>query len=293
MPTFTTPEPISAILQLAVGDATVTATDRDDTVVQVRPSDPTRDADVRAAEQTRVEFASGRLVVRGPRPRVLGVWGKTGSVDVTIELPTGSGLEADASVAGVRTTGVLGDCRIKTATGDVRLDEARTTTISTGAGAISIERVEGDADVSTGSGRIDVRSVAGNAVVKNANGHNRIGAVTGSLRAKTANGDVVVGRAGHDIAAATANGDIRIGEIARGAAELRTGHGEIEIGIRSGTAARLDVHTSFGKVRNLLAETAGPASTDESVEIQANTGFGDILVRRATPDQPTSDKAEQ
>lgn len=292
MPTFTTPEPISAVIQLAVGDATVTATDRDDTVVQVRPSDSTRDADVRAAEQTRVEYASGRLVVRAPRPRVLGVWGKVGSVDVTIELPTGSDLEADASVAAVRTTGTLGDCRIKTATGDVRLEQTRAANVGTGAGAVTIEHVDGDAAVSTGSGRIDVRSVAGDAVVKNSNGHNRIGTVGGSLRVKTANGDVVVDGVGHDVDAATANGDIRIGEIVRGAATLRTGHGGIEFGIRTGTAARLDVHTSFGKVRNLLAETAGPVSTDESVEIQAHTGFGDILVRRATPDQPTSEKAE-
>ncbi|MDH6281044.1 DUF4097 and DUF4098 domain-containing protein YvlB [Rhodococcus sp. LBL1] len=290
MPTFTTPEPISAVIQLAVGDATIAATDRDDTVVQVRPSDPTRDADVRAAEQTRVEYTSGRLVVRAPRPRVL--WGKAGSVDVTIELPAGSDLEADASVAAVRATGALGDCRIKTSTGDVRLDETRTTTVGTGAGAVTIEHVDGDAQVSTGSGRIEVRSIAGNAVVKNSNGHNRIGTVTGSLRTKTANGDIVVGGVGHDVEAATANGDIRIGEIARGAANLRTARGEIEIGIRSGTAARLDVHTTFGKVQNLLAETAGPASTDDSVEIQAHTGFGDILVRRATPNQPTSDKAE-
>lgn len=290
MPTFTTPEPISALVQLAVGDATITATDRDDTVVLVRPSDSARDADVRAAEQTRVEYASGRLVVRAPRPRVL--WGKAGSVDVTVELPTGSDLEADASVATVRTTGALGDCRIKTSTGDVRLDEARTTTVGTGAGTVTIEHVDGDVQVSTGSGRIEVHSVAGNAVVKNSNGHNRIGTVTGSLRAKTANGDIVVSGVGHDVHAATANGNIRIGEIVCGAANLRTARGEIEIGIRSGTAARLDVHTTFGKVQNLLAETTGPASTDDSVEIQAHTGFGDILVRRATPDQPTSEKAE-
>ena len=90
MPTFSTPEPISAAISLVVGDVAVTASDRDDTVVEGHPSDPHREQDVRAAEQTRVEFAAGRLVVKAPRPRVLGVWGKVGSIDITVDLPTDS-----------------------------------------------------------------------------------------------------------------------------------------------------------------------------------------------------------
>ncbi|MGO4203850.1 DUF4097 domain-containing protein [Rhodococcus sp. TAF43] len=292
MPTFASTEPITATLQFAVGDATITASDRDDTVVEVRPSDPNRETDVRAAEQTRVEFASGRLLVRAPKPRVLGVWGKVGSVDITVALPSGSAVEADASVAAFRSTGRLGDCRIKTSTGDVRLGATAALTAHSGAGAIVVESVSGDADVSTGSGKVELPRVDGSLVVKNANGHNRIGSVMGSLRVKTANGDVTVDHAGADVTAATANGDIRIGEVTRGTASLRTGHGEIEVGIRSGTAARLDVHTSFGKVHNRLAETAGPASTDQTLELQAHTGFGDIIVHRAEVGQTTTGKAE-
>src|SRR5262245_5953072 len=67
MPTFDTPGPISAVLDLVVGDARITASDRDDTVVEIRPSDPSHEQDVRAAEQTRVEYSAGRLVVRAPR----------------------------------------------------------------------------------------------------------------------------------------------------------------------------------------------------------------------------------
>src|SRR5579859_7898408 len=82
MPTFDTPEPISAVVELAVGDASITASDRTDTIVQVRPSDGSNDADVRAAEQTRVEYAAGRLLVKAPKQRGLGLFGKTGSVDL-------------------------------------------------------------------------------------------------------------------------------------------------------------------------------------------------------------------
>ncbi|MBM4511181.1 hypothetical protein GS425_11055, partial [Rhodococcus hoagii] len=147
MPTFSTPEPISAAISLVVGDVAVTASDRDDTVVEVHPSDPHREQDVRAAEQTRVEFAAGRLVVKAPRPRVLGVWGKVGSIDITVDLPTDSAVESDASVGGFRSTGRLGNCRLKAATGDIRLDGTGDLIVHTGAGAISVESVGGTADL--------------------------------------------------------------------------------------------------------------------------------------------------
>ena len=59
MPTFDTPEPISVSLELGVGEVRIAASDRDDTVVEVRPSDPTNSDDVSAAERTRVEYAEG------------------------------------------------------------------------------------------------------------------------------------------------------------------------------------------------------------------------------------------
>ena len=43
MPTFDTPEPITVTLELGVGDVRITASDRADTVVEVRPSDPAKE----------------------------------------------------------------------------------------------------------------------------------------------------------------------------------------------------------------------------------------------------------
>ena len=56
---------------------------------------------------------------------------------------------------------------------------------------------------------------------------------------------------------------------------------DLFLGIRPGTAARLDVHTQYGKVRNDLTATDGPAETDEQAEVRARTAFGDILIHRA------------
>jgi hypothetical protein len=51
MPTFATPEPISATVEVVSGAVHVSASDRDDTVVEVAPRDPGRPSDVRVAEQ--------------------------------------------------------------------------------------------------------------------------------------------------------------------------------------------------------------------------------------------------
>ena len=90
MPTFETPEPITATIDVAVGDVRISAGDRSATVVDVRPSDASNDEDVKAAELTRVEYASGQLLVKAPKLRSWLSRSAGGSVDVTIELPAGS-----------------------------------------------------------------------------------------------------------------------------------------------------------------------------------------------------------
>jgi DUF4097 and DUF4098 domain-containing protein YvlB len=283
MPTFDTPEPISVAVDLAVGDVRITASDRDDTAVEVLPSDGAHEPDVRVAEQTRVEYASGRLLIKAPKQRGLGLFafGRGGSIDVTIDLPAGSRLQGDASVAAFRSAGRLGDCRIKIATGDLQLDHTGTLDLSTSGGTITVERVVGHAEVSTGSGKVRLRAIDGTGVIKNANGDIWVGEIGGDLRANSANGDISVDHANAGITANTANGDVRVGGLTRGSASLKTACGEIEIGIHGGTAARLDVHTHFGKVQNEMNTAEAPEPSDETAEVRARTGYGDIVIRRS------------
>ncbi len=282
MPSYDTPRPITATVELVVGDLRIVAADRTDTVVDVRPSDPGSDADVRAADQTRVEYRDGRLLVKTPKQRALGLFGKPGSVDVTLDLPAGSQVQAETGVGGVRTAGPLAECRVKSGAGDVQLDRVGPLALDTGAGRVDVDTVAGRADISTGSGRLRVREIDGPAVLKNSNGDSWLGLVTGDVRINAANGDIAVDRAGGGVIASTANGDIRVGAAARGTASLKTGFGEIEVGIPAGTAARLDASTSFGRVRNQLESADGPQETDESLDLRARSGYGDIVIRRAT-----------
>lgn len=283
MPTFSTPEPIAVTVEFGAGEARITATDRVDTVVDIRPTDGTQEADVRTAERTLVEFADGRLVVRGPSQRAIGLSGRTGSIEVTIGLPAGSDLDASGGAVVFRTVGELGRCRVKTGQGDVSLEGADSLEVSCGMGAIVVDRVGGDAVVCAGAGRIRLRELGGSAVVKNSHGEIRIGTISGDLQAQTSKGDISVESAHAGLDAATAYGEVRIDDVTRGRAALKTAYGRIEVGVRRGTAARLDARTVCGRVRSHLQPVDGPESADETLELRARTSFGDIVIRQAEP----------
>jgi DUF4097 and DUF4098 domain-containing protein YvlB len=279
MPVFETPHPISVSIDLAIGDARLDAGDRIDTVVEVHPSDPRSELDTKAAENVRVEYAGGQLLVKGPKQRPL--FGRAGSIDVTIDLPSGSDVRAVAQTAAFRGTGRLGECRIKTSVGDVRLQETGQLIAASSLGDITADRVEGQAEITTGSGAVRIGEILGQAVIRNSNGDTWVREVTGDLRVKAANGDISVDQAHAAVDAKTANGDIRIGEVVRGSVVLGTSSGQLDIGIRSGTAALLDVRTKSGNVYNFMAQADGPGAADSRVEVYATTSRGDIAVRRA------------
>jgi hypothetical protein len=281
MPTFKTPQPISVTISVAVGDVWIIASERSDTVVGVSPSDKSNESDVKAAELTRVEYSHGTLLVKAPKQRFSPFSiGKGGSIDVAIELPAGSVVEGDSGVADFRCVGRLGECRFTTGTGNIRLEHTSQLSVTTGTGSIAVDRVMGRTDV-TGAGDIRIGEVDGSAVIKNLNGDTWLGEITGDLRCKAANGNITVDRAHSTIVAKTANGDVRFGDVARGSVVLETSFGELEVGIRKGTSALLDVSSKFGSVLNSLAASDAPGPSDQTVEVRARTSFGDIVVRRS------------
>lgn len=281
MTNFETPQPISATIDLSVGSARVIASDRTDTVVEVRPSNASKSDDVKAAEQTRVEYADGRLIVIAPKTwKRYSLFSHGGSIDVTVELPTGSEVRGDTAMGDFHGEGKLGVCRLKTGMGGIRLEHAAAADVNTGYGDVSLDHVDGVADVSTGSGELRIREINGAAVVKNSDGAIRIGYVTGDLRAKTANGDITVDRADSSVDAKTANGSVLVANVARGAIALATACGDLEVGIREGAAAWLDVSSGYGDVRNFLTASDNPGTTD-SVAVRARTSYGDVVIRRS------------
>jgi hypothetical protein len=289
MRTFDTPEPISVDVKVGVANLRLEATDRIDTTVEVRPTDSRKRSDVVAAEQTRVEYANGHLSIEAPSGWRQWISTRGDSIDVLIGLPAGSHLRGEGGVASLRGSGRLGEVSMKFGVGNVHLDEVGPIELKTGAGDVAIESADGRAQVRTGSGSLRIGRIDGPASVKNSNGDTWIGEVTGEARIGAANGRISIDRALEGVVAKTANGDVRMGEVARRTVVAQSAMGTIEVGVRDGVAAWLDLHTKFGQVQNDLADSAMPGTGEETVEVHASTSLGDIVLRRSAANRAGSD----
>ncbi|MEU9025088.1 DUF4097 family beta strand repeat-containing protein [Actinomadura sp. NPDC048394] len=158
MNTYTTPAPITATLTVPAGRVQVTAADRTDTVVDVRPANPAKGRDVKAAEQATVEFADGTLQVRAATGNHLG---STGAIEVTIQLPAGSHLQVTAAATEFRAVGRLGDIAFEGAYRDIKIDEATSVQLTATDGDVEIGHLNGPADISTQRGDIRIAHAAG------------------------------------------------------------------------------------------------------------------------------------
>jgi len=280
MPTFQTPDPISVTIDVVMGDVRMSAGDRSATVAEVRPSDASNEEDLRAAELTRVEYSNEQLLVKAPKLRSWLSRSGGGSIDVTIKLPAGSRVDGALGSADFQCDGRLGDCRIRTGLGRIALDRVDTLSLKSGAGDIRVDCATGHAEVTAGSGDVRLRELERSAVIKNSNGDTWVGMAGGDLRLSAANGSIAVDVAAASVAAKSANGDVRLGEVVRGSVVLETQIGDLEVAIREGTAAWLDVSARAGTVHNALEAADPPGPSAETVEVRARTSLGAIVVRR-------------
>src|SRR3954470_13969590 len=148
MPSFQTAQPILATIDVVAGAVRIRAGDRDTTTVDVVRSDASNPEDVRAADQTRVEYTAPHLLVRAPKLRSWSMRNAGGSIDVTVELPAGSRVHGSGQLASFDSDGLLGECRIKTGLGDIRLDRVETLELKTGSGDIDVDHATGRAELS-------------------------------------------------------------------------------------------------------------------------------------------------
>ena len=282
MPTFETPKPITLDVELGVGDIRIDASERTDTVVEVLPTDPGKPGDVTAAEQTRVDLADTRLVIRGPRgwrQWTPGAGASRSTCGSRSPRDRTSRATPASPPCGARASSAR--CGSKTGVGDIDVDHAGSVAIRTGAGEISVGHAAGNLTASTGAGVVRIAEVEGSAVIKSSNRETWIGDVGGDLRVKAADGSISVDRAGATVTLKTANGDIHLGEVAPGTVVAQTAFGKIDVGIREGVAAWLDLNTGFGRVHNDLTDAERPGAGEETVEVRARTSYGDISIRRA------------
>jgi hypothetical protein len=176
MYTFSTPAPISAAIDIIFGNITVRASARTDTVVDIRPTDPSWELDVKAAEQVVVDFTDGKLQVKHPKLRSI-FCKRYGAVEVLIELPAGSDLQGYTAKGDYVVEGQVGACELKTANGDIQ-----------------------------------VGTVTGNLRAKSATGNITVDAASAEVHVRTASGDISVGTLGSGpVDLYTATGEVAIG----------------------------------------------------------------------------------
>ncbi|WP_438490676.1 DUF4097 family beta strand repeat-containing protein [Streptomyces sp. S186] len=215
MQKFDTPAPISVVLDVPAGRVQFIAADRSDTVVEVLPVHASKSRDVKAVEQTAVEYADGVLrIVSAVRDQY---FGPSGSIEVTVKLPAGSRVEAKTASAELRTLGRLGDVTFEGAYRQIKLDETASLRLAAIDGDVEVGRLGGPAEISTARGDIRIaEAMGGTVVLTTQSGDIIIGAAAGvsaTLDAGTSHGRISNalkndGAAELDIRATTSNGDI-------------------------------------------------------------------------------------
>ncbi|MFC7309331.1 DUF4097 family beta strand repeat-containing protein [Streptomyces monticola] len=218
MQKFDTPAAVSAVVNIPAGRVQFIAADRTDTAVEVRPANPSKGRDVKAAEETTVSYGDGVLRVEAA-PAKNRLLGNTGSVEVTVQLPVDSRVEGKAAAAEFRAVGRLGDVAFEGAYDSIKIDEAASVHLTAVAGDVEVGRLGGPAEIRTSKGDIRINeAVHGTVVLRTQMGDVSVGAAAGvsaSLDAGTSYGRVSNSLknaegagAGLDIHATTDYGDI-------------------------------------------------------------------------------------
>ncbi|MFF1680028.1 DUF4097 family beta strand repeat-containing protein [Streptomyces sp. NPDC058256] len=216
MQKFDTPAPVSAVLDIPAGRVQFIAADRADTTVEVLPTDASKGRDVKAAEQITVTYADGVLRIGAPAAKNQ-LFGASGSVEVTVQLPAGSRVEGKAGAAELRGVGRLGDVVFEGAYRRIKIDEAASLRLTATDGDVEVGRLGGPGEISTARGDIRIaEAVRGTVVLRTQSGDISVAAAAGvsaALDAGTDYGRVSNalkndGTAGLDISATTSRGDI-------------------------------------------------------------------------------------
>ncbi|MEU4091630.1 DUF4097 family beta strand repeat-containing protein [Streptomyces sp. NPDC026673] len=216
MQKFDTPAEVTAVLDIPAGRIRFIAADRADTTVEILPADAAKSRDVKAAEQIEVSYDGGVLRIAAPEAarRILG---PSGSVEVTVQLPTGSRVDATSAGAELRGVGRLGDIAFDGAYRHIKVDEAASLRLTAIDGDVEVGRLGGPAEISTERGDIRIaEAVAGTVVLRTRSGDISVGAAAGvsaALDAGTGHGRISNalkndGTTELDIRATTSQGDI-------------------------------------------------------------------------------------
>jgi DUF4097 and DUF4098 domain-containing protein YvlB len=213
-----------------------------------------------AVHQTRIDMTGNRLAVRTPTTAPL----RNVPLAVTVVAPDDSQLNLHTGSGPVAVSGTAGR-----------------TQIQSGAGKVSLEEAAGNVTVRTGSGHLRLGSMTAGVQARSGSGDVEIGSVDSASSVVTGSGDIWLGAVSGDVLARSGSGDISIADAAGGQVELITGSGRVQVAVRRGVSAEIDLTSSTGTASSDLPIADEPQQDDTSLHLFGRTGSGDVLVTSA------------
>jgi hypothetical protein len=268
---FDTPGKTRLRVKNAAGLISVDPSESGRTTVELealRNDDATREAIERATVELNGNEVTVEIGVGGKGFGVGPAWitfGRTPSVGVRIRCPEDTDLDCATASADVAATGRLGKVELKTASGDIAVEQVTGLRVQSASGDVRAATVDGEARVQTVSGDV------------------RLGTVTGPVSATLVSGDFAIEDAHTDLSAKTVSGDQRIDAIREGQISVQSVSGDVRVGVRRGTRLRIDANSTSGDVSSELdvKDTPSEGSSGTEARLAAKTVSGDIEITRA------------
>ena len=268
MPAFETPGHVAFRITAPAGTVTVEtwSEPRSEVEVMALRGD---DASAEAAAETRIEATerSGRheIVVKVPkREGRFGFLSRGPELHVAIRCPEGADLELTTHSSDLEARGTMGEVTVKSASGDVALEDA---------GALSF---------TTASGDLKTGAIAGAITTKGASGDVQVRSIGGPGTINTVSGDVRVGPTDDTIAVNTVSGDVEL-EAAGAAVRVTAVSGDVSVATRPGLALWIDAQSVSGTMHSELevADLPPAGAGGSPVELRVRTVSGDVRIARA------------
>jgi hypothetical protein len=167
-------------------------------------------------------------------------------VTVTLNVPKHYSLDVSTGAGDIQTDDIDGRVSLYTAGGNISAGNigASARLISESGGHISVKNVDGSLVANTGGGHITAGAIAGNANLHTAGGHIHVASVEGIARLETGGGNISLQHSGIELTAETAAGQIDVGEAA-GLVRATTGGGGIRVVRVTGPT---DLETTGGSI---------------------------------------------
>jgi hypothetical protein len=266
MTSFETPGPVALRVTVPGGEVTVQAGDERRVEIELfalRDNDATQ----QLIAATRVEKLDRgdrhEIHVDAPKKTALLI-GRGPKLGVRIRCPHGSDLSLRSGSADLSVTGTLGSVEIRSASGDVVLQDV---------GALV---------AATASGDTEAHDVAGSVLVKTASGDVSVGRCGGPLTASLVSGDLTVAEAGAGLTVTTVSGDVEVRAAGGGDMRVQAVSGDVRIGVKPGERLYIDASSISGTMSSELELDEGPSDGDAPVvELRARTVSGDVQITRA------------